>query len=181
LYPIPCNLDIISETEHLADQELLTLLPDGQALKAGVQPDIPSSVHGILAARLDQLPSAEKRLLQTAAVVGMEVPFSLLEAIAGVPEDALHRGLLQLQAAEFLYEAGHLPERTLAFKHALTHEVAYSSLLRERRRTLHAQILATIEARSPVHPDEQIEILAHHAWQGEVWQKAFVLSAAGRR
>jgi tetratricopeptide (TPR) repeat protein len=152
---------------------LLTLQPDGRALKAGVQLDIPSSVHGILAARLDRLPSAEKRLLQTAAVVGMEVPLSLLEAIAGVPEDALDRGLLHLQAAEFLYEAGHLPERTLAFKHALTHEVAYSSLLRERRRTLHAQILATFEERSLAHLDEQVEILAHHAWRGEVWEKAF--------
>ena len=169
------NLFFVEELlRALEDQELLTLLPDGQALKVGVQPDIPSSVHGILAARLDRLPSAEKRLLQTAAVVGMEVPLSLLEAIAGVPEDALDRGLLHLQAAEFLYEAGHLPERTLAFKHALTHEVVYSSLLRERRRTLHAQILATLEARSPVHPDEQIEILAHHAWRGEVWEKAFV-------
>ena len=166
---------------RLADQELLTLLPDGQALKAGVQPDIPSSVHGILAARLDRLPSAEKRLLQTAAVVGMEVPLSLLEAIAGVPEDALDRGLLQLQAAEFLYEAGHLPERTLAFKHALTHEVVYSSLLRERRRTLHAQILPPSRHGLPSDPDEQIEILAHHAWSGGGMGEGLRLSAAGRR
>ena len=113
---------------------MLTLQPDGRALKADGQLDIPSSVHGILAARLDRLSSAQKRLLQTAAVIGMEVPLSLLEAIAGMPEDEFDRGLLQLQAAEFLYEAGHLPERTLAFKHALTHEVAYDSLLRERRR-----------------------------------------------
>ncbi|MGH8066234.1 MAG: AAA family ATPase [Candidatus Entotheonellia bacterium] len=158
----------------LEDQELLTLQPDGRALKAGVQLDIPSSVHGILAARLDRLPSAQKRLLQTAAVIGMEVPLSLLEAIAGVPEDGLDRSLLHLQAAEFLYEAGHLPERTLAFKHALTHEVVYGSLLRERRRTLHAQILATLEEWFAGHLDEQVEILAHHAWRGEVWEKAFV-------
>jgi tetratricopeptide (TPR) repeat protein len=84
------------------------------------------------------------------------------------------RSLLHLQAAEFLYEAGHLPERTLAFKHALTHEVVYGSLLRERRRALHAQILETLEARSPGHLDEQVELLAHHAFQGGVWGKAFV-------
>jgi tetratricopeptide (TPR) repeat protein len=157
----------------LEEQALLTLRDDGYALQAGVQLDIPSSVHGVLAARLDRLPAAQKRLLQTASVLGMEVPLSLLEAVAGEPEDVLERGLLHLQAAEFLYAAGHRPNRTLAFKHALTHEVVYGSLLRERRRTLHAQVLETLEARAAAYLDEQVEILAHHAYRGEVWGKAF--------
>jgi predicted ATPase len=93
----------------LEEQALLTLRDDGYALQAGVQLDIPSSVHGVLAARLDRLPAAQKRLLQTASVLGMEVPLSLLEAVAGEPEDVLERGLLHLQAAEFLYAAGHRP------------------------------------------------------------------------
>jgi class 3 adenylate cyclase/DNA-binding winged helix-turn-helix (wHTH) protein/tetratricopeptide (TPR) repeat protein len=169
------NPFFVEELLHaLQEQELLTLGDDGHAMKAGAYPDLPSSVHGVLAARVDRLPAAEKRLLQTAAVGGMEVPLSLLEAIAGEPQDMFERGLLHLQAAEFLYEAGHLPERTLAFKHALTHEVVYGSLLRERRRALHAQILETLEARSPGHLDEQVELLAHHAFQGGVWGKAFV-------
>jgi tetratricopeptide (TPR) repeat protein len=158
----------------LGDQRLLVLQDDGQALKAGAHLDVPSSVHGVLAARLDRLPPVEKRLLQTAAVIGMEVPLSLLEAVAAEPEDVLDRSLRHLQAAEFLYEAVHFPERTLAFKHALTHEVVYGSLLRERRRALHAQVLATIEARSPDRLDEQVDILAHHAFRGEAWGKAFV-------
>jgi class 3 adenylate cyclase/tetratricopeptide (TPR) repeat protein len=157
----------------LEDQELLTRRDDGQALKAGAPVDVPSSVHGVLAARLDRLPPAEKRLLQTAAVIGMQVPRSLLQAMAGEPEDVLDGGLLHLQAAEFLYEAGQLPERTLAFKHALTHEVVYGSLLRERRRVLHAQVLEILEASAADRLDEPIEILAHHAVRGEVWEKAF--------
>jgi class 3 adenylate cyclase/DNA-binding winged helix-turn-helix (wHTH) protein/tetratricopeptide (TPR) repeat protein len=158
----------------LEEQKLLTLRDDGYALPAGIQLDIPSSVHGVLAARLDRLPAAEKRLLQMAAVIGIEAPLSLLEAVAGEPEDVLERGLLHLQAAEFLYEAGHHPNRTLAFKHALTHEVVYGSLLRERRQALHAQVLDILEARAAEHLDEQVEILAHHAWHGEVWGKAYV-------
>ncbi|HEX2277170.1 MAG TPA: AAA family ATPase [Candidatus Tectomicrobia bacterium] len=169
------NPFFVEEFLHaLQEQGLLTLRDDGYAMQAGACPDLPSSVHGVLAARVDRLPAAEKRLLQTAAVGGMEVPLSLLEAIAGEPRDAFERRLLHLQAAEFLYEAGHLPERTLAFKHALTHEVVYGSLLRGRRRALHAQILETLEARSPDRLDEQVDVLAHHAFQGEVWGKAFV-------
>src|SRR5262249_17853687 len=88
---------------------------------------VPATVQAVLAARIDRLPPEEKRLLQTAAVIGTEVPLPLLQAIAELPEDALHRGLAHLQAAEFLYETRLFPEREYTFKHALTHEVAYSS------------------------------------------------------
>jgi hypothetical protein len=98
---------------------------------------VPATVHAVLAARIDRLPPEEKRLLQTAAVIGTEVPWPLLQAIADGPEEALHQGLARLQAAEFLYEARLFPELAYTFKHALTHEVAYGSLLQERRRALH--------------------------------------------
>jgi predicted ATPase len=98
---------------------------------------VPATVQAVLAARIDRLPAEEKRLLQTAAVIGTEVPFTLLQAIAELPEAALHGALAHLQAAEFLYEARLFPEHEYTFKHALTHEVAYSSLLQERRRVLH--------------------------------------------
>jgi tetratricopeptide (TPR) repeat protein len=137
-------------------------------------------VQAVLAARIDPLPPEEKRLLQTAAVVGTEVPLPLLQAIAEVPEAALHRGLAHLQAAEFLYETRLFPEPEYTFKHALTHEVAYGSLLLERRRGLHARLVEALEALAPERlaevasgrsPD-QVERLAHHALRGEVWDKA---------
>ena len=87
-------------------------------------------------------------------------------------EEALHRGLAHLQAAEFLYETSLFPERDYTFKHALTHEVAYGSLLHERRRVLHARIVEALEARVGDRLDEQVERLAHHALRGEVWDKA---------
>ena len=106
---------------------------------------MPATVQAVLAARIDRLPSADKRLLQTAAVIGHEVPLLLLQAIAELPEVDLHRGLAHLQAAEFLYETRLFPEREFMFKHALTHEVAYGSLLQERRRVLHARIVEALE------------------------------------
>jgi len=133
---------------------------------------VPATVQAVLAARIDRLPPEEKRLLQTAAVVGTEVPLPLLQAIADMPEAALHRGLAHLQAAEFLYETRLFPAPEYTFKHALTHEVAYGSLLLERRRALHARIVEALEALAPERAAEQVERLAHHAVRGEVWDKA---------
>src|SRR5262249_28044568 len=86
---------------------------------------MPATVQAILAARIDGLPPEDKRLLQTAAVIGTEVPLALLQAIAEGPEEALRRGLTQLQAAEFLYETHLFPDSAYTFKHALTQQVAY--------------------------------------------------------
>ena len=133
---------------------------------------VPATVQAVLAARIDRLPSEEKRLLQTAAVIGTEVPLPLLQAIAELPEAALHRGLAHLQAAEFLYETRLFPDHEYTFKHALTHEVAYGSLLQERRRVLHARIVEVLEALAGERVAEQVERLAHHALRGEVWDKA---------
>jgi class 3 adenylate cyclase/tetratricopeptide (TPR) repeat protein len=135
---------------------------------------VPATVQAVLAARIDRLPAEEKRLLQTAAVIGTEVSLPLLQAIAELPEDALQRGLAHLQAAEFLYETRLFPEREFTFKHALTHEVAYGSLLQERRRVLHARIVAALEVLAGDRLVEQVERLAHHALRGEVWDKALV-------
>jgi class 3 adenylate cyclase/tetratricopeptide (TPR) repeat protein len=133
---------------------------------------VPATVQAVLAARIDRLPPEEKRLLQTAAVIGTEVPLPLLQAIADVPEAVLHRGVAHLQAAEFLYETRLFPELEYTFKHALTHEVAYGSLLLERRRGLHARIVEALETLAPERVAEQVERLAHHALRGEVWDKA---------
>src|SRR5205823_6490608 len=101
---------------------------------------VPSTVKAVLAARIDRLPPDQKRLLQIAAVIGKDVPDALLRAVAGRADDDLHHGLSALQAAEFLYEASLFPELEYTFRHALTHEVAYSSLLQEPRRALHARV-----------------------------------------
>ena len=133
---------------------------------------IPATAQAILAARIDRLAPEDKRLLQAASVIGKDVPFTLLEAIADVPEDSLRRGLTHLQAAELLHETSLFPDLEYTFKHALTHEVAYGSVLQDRRRALHARIAEVLEALHPDRLTEQVERLAHHAFRGEMWEKA---------
>src|SRR5262249_39507391 len=93
---------------------------------------IPATAQAILAARIDRLLPEDKRLLQAAAVIGKDVPLALLAVIADMSEDVLRQGLGRLQAAEFLYETSLFPDLEYTFKHALTHEVAYGSLLQDR-------------------------------------------------
>jgi len=157
---------------------------------------VPATVQAVLAARIDRLPPGDKRLLQTAAVIGTEVPLALLQTVAELPAEALRRGLTHLQDAEFLYEARLFPELVYTFKHALTQEVAYGSLLHEQRRGLHAHIVTALEAlagdrlaevasgaqgpwpafrrNDPAgrQGPDQVERLAYHALRGEVWEKA---------
>jgi class 3 adenylate cyclase/tetratricopeptide (TPR) repeat protein len=143
---------------------------------------LPATAQAILAARIDRLAPEDKRLLQAAAVVGTDVPFPLLEAIAEEPEDRLRHGLARLQATELLYEARLFPDLEYTFKHALTHEVAYGGLLQDRRRRLHAQILEAMEKLYRDRLDEHVERLAHHAVRGEVWQPAVMyLRQAGTK
>ncbi len=141
--------------------------------------EMPATVQGVLAARIDRLPVDNKQLLQTAAVIGKDVPYDLLLAIAETPEEELRRGLSELQAAEFVYETRLFPDPEYTFKHALTHEVAYGSLLRERRRELHRAIAEHLEAASASRPAEQFERLAHHYTEAglieqavDYWQRA---------
>src|SRR5215475_1510534 len=133
---------------------------------------VPVTVQAVLAARIDRLPSDEKRLLQSAAVIGKDVRFKLLEAIADQPEEKISQGLARLQAAEFLYETSLFPEVEYTFKHALTHEVAYASLLQERRRVLHGSIVEAIEKHYSDRLSEHVERLSHHSARGELWEKA---------
>jgi predicted ATPase len=95
-----------------------------------------------------------------------------VQAIAELPETALHHGLAHLQAAEFLYETRLFPDLEYSFKHALTHQVAYDTLLHERRRALHARIVEALETLFADRLADQVEQLAHHAPRGEVWEKA---------
>jgi len=133
---------------------------------------IPATVQAILAARIDRLAPEDKRLLQSAAVIGEDVPLVLLAAIGEESEETRRRGLARLQAAEFIYETSLFPDLEYTFKHALTHDVAYGSLLQERRRGLHARIMTAVEQLSADPRTEHVDRLAHHALRGEVWDKA---------
>jgi predicted ATPase len=140
---------------------------------------VPDTIQSVLAARIDRLPPAEKQLLQVAAVIGKELTFALLQAVTTRPEAALHTSLRHLQNAEFLYETRTVPVLAYTFKHALTQEVAYQSLLKSTRQQQHQTIAAVLETQFPdtieIHP----ELLAHHYTEAGVavaavtyWQRA---------
>lgn len=143
---------------------------------------VPASVQAILAARIDRLDAGDKRLLQAAAVVGAHVPFDLLQAVVGMDEESLRTSLARLQAAEFVYEARLFPGLEYAFKHALTHEVAYASVLNERRQSLHAALVGAIERVYADRLAEQVDRLAHHAVRAGLKAKAlqYLREAAAR-
>jgi predicted ATPase len=115
-----------------------------------------------LAARIDRLAADEKAFLQTLAVIGREFSLRLLAAVVNQSEEAVLQGLARLQAAEFIYEQLAFPEVEYAFKHTLTQEVAYTSLLLEHRRVLHERIAQAIEQLAQSGLDEHYSALAHH-------------------
>jgi tetratricopeptide (TPR) repeat protein len=144
--------------------------------------EVPLTVRPVLAARIDALPAAGKRLLEEAAVIGHDVPFALLQAICGLNEDRL-RGLLDnLQTAEFLYATQLFPDLQYTFKHSLTHDVTYSGVLHERRRDIHGRVVDAIEQLYADRLGEQVERLAHHAMRGEKREKAvhYLWQAGGK-
>jgi class 3 adenylate cyclase/tetratricopeptide (TPR) repeat protein len=143
---------------------------------------IPPTVQTMLVARIDRLAPDDKHLLQTASVVGKDVPWALLQAIAALPDELLRERLDRLQAAEFVYETKIFPELEYSFKHALTHEVTYGGLLQERKRELHARIVHALEGSQRGHLEAEVERLAHHAVRGGLPEKAVhYLRLAGRK
>ena len=133
---------------------------------------VPATVQAILAARIDRLSPEDKSLLLAASVLGTDVPLTLLETVADLPAEDVARCLARLQAAEFVYETRLFPHIEYTFKHALTHEVAYATLLAERRRALHGKVVEAIERLYPEHLAEHRARLVHHAVRAELWSKA---------
>jgi predicted ATPase len=123
---------------------------------------ISPTVQGVLAARIDRLARAEKALLQQLAVIGREIPVGLVRQVVSQPEEELYQVLAALQRKEFLYEQPAFPEVEYLFKHALTQEVAYNSVLIERRKVLHEHTAQAIEALYPSRLEEHYSELAHH-------------------
>lgn len=167
----------------LVETKLLIGVPGAYRLTQvtdGLQ--IPATAQAVLEARIDRLSAEDKRLLQAASVIGRELPYALLQAVTEESEDTLREGLTRLQAADFLDETRIYPESEYAFRHALTHEVAYHSILRERRGSLHTRIADAIERQYPDRLAEHIERIAHHAFNGGAWDKAALyLPQAGTR
>ena len=150
-------------------------------VKGGAQISVPDTIHDIIMARLDRLSEEGKRMVQLASVIGRQFLVRLLSRVAGMTQqlDALLR---ELQALEIIYEKGLLPEPAYIFKHAVIQDVAYQSLLRERRRELHRAVAHALEELYPDRLAEHYEELAHHFSQGEDWVKAFeYLARSGDR
>jgi class 3 adenylate cyclase/tetratricopeptide (TPR) repeat protein len=134
---------------------------------------LPASVQSTLKARIDQLDAEPKHVLEYASVFGKDFSYANLKAVVGLDAQTLEKCLRELQDLEFIYQTQRLPEPEFTFKHALTYQVAYRSLLNERRRTIHADILQSMEQRYQKRIGDHVEELARHALHGEVWGKAF--------
>ena len=133
---------------------------------------VPGTIWALLAARIDRLRPELKELLQCAAVLGNDIKEALLQSVSGIAQPDLRRAIHDLQVAEFLYEKAPIPETEYAFKHSMTREVAYASLLRERRIILHARAARSLETLAAGRLDEHVERLADHAERGAIWDKA---------
>jgi predicted ATPase len=143
---------------------------------------VPDTVQAVLAARMDRLPCATRRLLQMAAVIGTEVPLSLLQTLASLPESDVLPQLKHLQDAEFLYEARLHPELVYTFKHALTQDVAYQSLPSPIRQQVHQQVAQTLVTQgldTGVIPPERVAY--HYSEAGYYTEAVPYWQQAGRR
>jgi class 3 adenylate cyclase/tetratricopeptide (TPR) repeat protein len=132
---------------------------------------VPDTIQGIIAARIDRVEESLKRIMQVASVIGREFAFRILQTIMGMKEE-LKSSLLDLQGLEFISEKRLFPELEYIFKHALTQEVAYNSLLRKRRREIHEKIGSAIEGLYPERLEEYYELLAYHYGHSDNAEKA---------
>ena len=143
---------------------------------------ISPTVQGVLAARIDRLAAEEKVLLQQLSVIGRQFPVSLVQHVVPQSETELYRVLLSLQAKEFLYEQPAFPEVEYLFKHALTQEVAYGTVLQEQRKALHEKTAEALEVLYADSLDDRYSALAHHYSHSENTAKAVeYLGLAGQQ
>jgi class 3 adenylate cyclase/tetratricopeptide (TPR) repeat protein len=159
-------------TKTVLESGLLREEPTCYVLDGGLpELAIPSTLRDSLMARLDRL-LAVKEIAQIGACIGREFSHQLLKAVTGMPESDLQSGLARLIDNQLIFRRGTPPDAAYAFKHALVQDAAYESLLRTRRKAIHAAILAVLEADHRGNLSEVVEMLAHHAQRGEVWDKA---------
>lgn len=179
----PLTRLIIERTQgnpFFMEEIVQTLLDDGTLARNGhcrlTRPlpeiKIPPTVQATLAARIDRLAAAEKELLQTLAVIGKEIAPELIKAVTGTADEQLETMLIALQMSEFIYEQPGVWDAEYVFKHALTQEVAYNSVLGERRRLIHTQTAQAIEALYAGQLDDHLSELARHHLHGNDAKKA---------
>ncbi len=132
---------------------------------------LPTTIQEVILSRIDRLQGAAREALQLGSVIGREFTGRLLARISNL-DSKLDEALNELKRLDLVYQKGYFPEHSYMFKHALTHDVAYSTLLRERRRGVHRRVGAAIEELYPDRLAEQVETLAHHYSEGEAWDKA---------
>jgi len=143
---------------------------------------VPATVQAVLASRIDRLSAEEKELLQTLAVLGREFPLALVQHVIPRPDGELERVLLRLQAGEFIYEQVAADDVEYVFKHALTQEVAYNSLLIERRKLLHERAGEAVESMfSGQLDDHVIELANHYSHSANVSKAVEYLGRAGQQ
>src|SRR5204862_293415 len=129
---------------------------------------IPDRVQAVLAARIDRLSGESKAVLQAGAAIGVDMPVALLQAVANASSEEVLHALAELEAADFVRPSALVPDLAYSFKHAITQEVAYATLLKEQRRALHARIVAALEANYPgERRAEHVERLDYHALRAE--------------
>jgi predicted ATPase len=133
--------------------------------------EVPDTIEGIISARMDRLQEDIKRTMQLASVIGRYFPYRILETISEMRQE-LKSCLLNLQGLEFIYEKSLFPELEYVFKHTLTRQVAYNSLLQQKRREIHEKIGRAIEALYPDRIEEFYEMLAHHYSKSDNFKKA---------
>ena len=174
--------------QTLIEQGVLVRNPNGEVRLSSTSPlnltefRIPPTVQALLASRVDRLPAEEKVLLQTLSVLGKEFSWSLLKQVIDKPEEEIRWLLSHLQAAEFIYEQPSFPQVAYTFKHALTQEVTYHSLLLEQRKVLHERTARGIEHLFHEHLEEHYSDLAYHYSRSSATEKAVAyLQRAGQQ
>jgi class 3 adenylate cyclase/predicted ATPase len=157
---VPLFLEELTKT--IIESGLLREEDGHYALDGALPPlAIPTTLHDSLMARLDRL-APVREVAQIGAAIGREFSYPLLSAVAQQPDDRLKEALDRLVRVELVFRRGEVPEAVYSFKHALVQEAAYASLLRERRRTLHAHIAEALEGAFPEVAETQPELVAHH-------------------
>jgi tetratricopeptide (TPR) repeat protein len=139
--------------------------------KGASEVEVPDTIQGIIASRLDRVEENLKKIMQVASVIGREFAYRILQTIMGMREE-LKSSLTNLQGLEFIYEKSLFPELEYIFKHALTQEVAYNSLLHKKRKEIHEKIGSAIETLYPDRLEEYYELLTYHYTRSDNKQKA---------
>ena len=142
-----------------------------EADRSGELDAVPTSLHALLAARLDKMADA-KPLLQIGAVLGRQFALADLQAVASCSDADLRAMVDRSVGSGLLHEAEPGNDSVLIFKHALVQDAAYASLLNSEKRRLHAAALAHLEQKDRSAPGGGAALLAFHAERGEVWDKA---------